>query len=73
VHPVDPHRPQAEFIGRGDVVEQRRRDVDVAVAVAPVRSKNVVQCACAGLYEPISDAAIRTSVGTPIRSSEASR
>ena len=70
--PVDPDRPQPELARRRDVVEEARGDVDVPRRSAPVRSKNASQWRCPGLYEPISDATIASSNGTPIRSIDAS-
>ena len=71
--PVDPDRAQAELARRRDVVEEARADVHVArPRSAPVRAKNASQWPCAGLYEPISDATIASSNGTPIVSIDAS-
>jgi hypothetical protein len=54
-------------------VEQARRDVDVAARDRRrLRVKNSTQWRGAGLYDPISDATIARSIGTPIRRIDAS-
>ena len=64
--PVDPDARQAELARRRDVVEEARGDVDVPAAGAASLEERL-QCPCAGLYEPISEATIARSNGTPIR------
>ena len=70
--PVDPDRRQAELDRRRDVVEEARADVDLAGTIGARAARNTSQCRWPGLYEPISDATITWSNGTPISASDAS-
>src|SRR4051794_33656942 len=61
-----PYAAQTALVRRGDVLEDPRRDVDVPLArrVRPV--EELLQCRCAGLYEPISCETTTSSNGTPM-------